>query len=113
MIAEVKTFVFKPGGLHFDLTAGVQGIENAPVFAQGIIYFADIVAHITVEPVVVATTALIRAEFFISPALKRRAAFNALFLRHAVKLGNATASANRRRSRKPDYYSIAIGYKRK
>ena len=71
MITKIETHFFEPPGLHLDLAAWIQFIENATVFPQSIVNVSDITADIAVESIVVGTAALVGAELFIRSADNR------------------------------------------
>lgn len=74
-VSKVEPFFYQFVAADFGFACGVQGKQDSPVFAQGMIDAAHVAGFIAVEAVVVGGATRIAAEFFVGPAGETVTAF--------------------------------------
>lgn len=76
VVVEQETVFLQGGFLDLGLVAGVEGLEDAVVFAQAVVHVAHVVLAVAVEGVVVGVPTGIAAEFLVGATDEPLATFD-------------------------------------
>jgi hypothetical protein len=105
VVTKIEALLLEARDIHFDLSSGIELVENAPVFSKRVVHVADVLVHIAVQYIIICAAALIRTELLVRSAMKRCATFNTFFLRHGMKLNRRADGIKKMREEKHDQLS--------